>query len=525
MFYFFDTQDGRQTLVFADDAGALPDGPVLPWSPSPRAQYDDLCVNAFRRSVQVRPALVELKDYTFKNPTWPARFSEQAQGLHNQRPDYEYYDFPGRFKDEQHGRDFTRYRLEGLRNDADTGDGRSNAGLLWPGLLFTLKNHPRADLNTRWQVVNIIHHGRQPEALEQATAEQGTTLENAFSFVPARQTWRPAPLAKPKMDGAQIGMVVGPPGEEIYCDSFGRVRVQFPWDRYGQSDDQSSCWIRVSQPWAGQGWGMVATPCIGQEVIVDFLHGDPDQPIIIGRTYHANNLTSIGLPGAKTQMAFRSKTHKGQGYNELKFEDANGQEHLSMHAQKDMNTKVNNDRDTNVGNNHSENVGNNQSQSIGNDQTINVANDQSVTIGNNQTQKVINDQTEEIGNNQTLEVKNARAVTVKNNESKTVKQNQTINVDQNQTVTIKQDQSTTIKGGQLVSVTKTRECTVKDSDLLSVTNNIQIESKGGSIAIFNGGGASITLTSGGEIILKGTAVQIEGEGQVFVKGAPIHLNK
>ncbi|MEQ2025953.1 type VI secretion system tip protein TssI/VgrG, partial [Xenorhabdus szentirmaii] len=141
-------------------------------------------------------------------------------------------------------------------------------------------------------------------------------------------------------------------------------RLQFPWDRYGKSDDQSSCWIRVSQPWAGQGWGMLAIPRIGQEVVVDFLHGDPDQPIVTGRTYHASNIPPGTLPGSKTQMAFRSKTHKGEGYNELLFEDAKGSEKLSMHAQKDMDTTVLNDRSTRVMHDHTESVGHNQAISV-----------------------------------------------------------------------------------------------------------------------------------------------------------------
>ncbi|RDK87741.1 type VI secretion system secreted protein VgrG [Enterobacillus tribolii] len=397
MYYYFETGEGGETLIFADDAGTLPAGPTLPWNPAKEAQSKELCVNAFRRSVQIRPATVELKDYTFKNPNWPGKFNEQARELHNQRPDYEYYDFPGRFKDEQHGKDFSLYHLDGLRNDADSGHGQSNAFQLYPGLLFTLTNHPRADLNTRWQVVSITHTGRQPQALEHESGEQGTVLYNQFSFVPAPQTWRPAPLPKPKMDGSQIGIVVGPPGEEIYCDNFGRVRVQFPWDRYGQSDDKSSCWIRVSQPWAGQGWGMIATPRIGQEVVVDFLHGDPDQPIIIGRTYHANNLPSIGLPTAKTQMAFRSKTHKGQGYNELKFEDANGQEMLSMHAQKDMSTTVLNNRTTVVLANHAESVTDNQSIQIGKNQSINVLANQGTQVKEKQNTLVGGDKIINVG--------------------------------------------------------------------------------------------------------------------------------
>ncbi|RJT28739.1 type VI secretion system tip protein TssI/VgrG, partial [Rahnella woolbedingensis] len=141
-------------------------------------------------------------------------------------------------------------------------------------------------------------------------------------------------------DGPQIAIVTGPPGEEIFCDEHGRVRVKFAWDRYNKANEGSSCWIRVSQAWAGTGFGNIAIPRVGQEVIVDFLNGDPDQPIITGRTYHAINRSPGDLPGTKTQMAIRSQTYKGSGYNELMFEDATAQELLSIHAQKDMKTKV-----------------------------------------------------------------------------------------------------------------------------------------------------------------------------------------
>ncbi|MBD2806684.1 type VI secretion system tip protein VgrG, partial [Xenorhabdus sp. ZM] len=233
-----------------------------------------------------------------------------------------------------------------------------------PGKLFTLTHHPRPDLNQPWQVVGASHSGSQPQARETASGDSGTTLHSQFSFIRHNQHWRPAPLPKPNIDGPQIAKVVGPAGEEIFCDPYGRVRLQFPWDRYGKSDDQSSCWIRVTQPWAGQGWGMLAIPRIGQEVVVDFLHGDPDQPIVTGRTYHASNIPPGTLPGSKTQMAFRSKTHKGEGYNELLFEDAKGSEKLSMHAQKDMDTTVLNDRSTRVMHDHTESVGHNQAISV-----------------------------------------------------------------------------------------------------------------------------------------------------------------
>ncbi|MGV7959590.1 type VI secretion system tip protein VgrG [Photorhabdus tasmaniensis] len=367
IFYCFEFTGNKNTLVFADTAGALAKGPVLPYHPGDATEAQQLCVTALTRQAQVRPATVELKDYTFKNPVWAAEFRHHMREQNLQHTGYEHFDFPGRFKDEQHGADFTRYRLEALRNDALTGHGESNDAAMRPGVLFTLTDHPRDDLNQLWQLVSVAHSGSQPQALAQSTGESGTVMSNQFTFIPAHQHWRPMPARKPVMDGPQIAKVVGPAGEEIFCDKYGRIRLQFLWDRYGQSDDHSSCWIRVTQPWAGQGWGMLAIPRVGQEVVVDFLDGDPDQPIVTGRTYHASNIPPGSLPGSKTQMAFRSKTHKGEGYNELRFEDAKGSEALALHAQKDMTTVVRNNRETRVINDHTESIGHNQVLSVRND--------------------------------------------------------------------------------------------------------------------------------------------------------------
>jgi type VI secretion system secreted protein VgrG len=406
IFYFFECSNGRNTLVFADDCGSVPPGLRLPYQPGSASTLGEPAVSSLTHSAQIRPAQVQLKDYTFKNPAWPAEFQQQMREEDLQQRYYEHYDYPGRFKDEQHGKAFTRYRLEALRSDAVTGQGSGNAIALQPGKLFILGNHPREDLNRSWQTVSASHSGSQPQALETANAGAGTTLSSHFQFIKQNQNWRPAPLPKPVIDGPQIAKVVGPKGEEIFCDKYGRVRLQFPWDRYGKSDDQSSCWIRVSQPWAGQGWGMLAIPRIGQEVVVDFLHGDPDQPIVTGRTYHASNIPPGALPGSKTQMAFRSKTHKGQGYNELLFEDAKGSERLSLHAQKDMTTLVLNNRDTHVIANHTETVNKNQTLKIKENKeetvtlnstetvhevrTLTTGKDYNITVGTHMTENITN---------------------------------------------------------------------------------------------------------------------------------------
>lgn len=386
IFYYFEFEGNSHKLIFTDDVSAQSDGVVLPYNPHKKAQAKEVCINTFRRTEHVRTAKVKLKDYTFKNPVWPAEFSKQAKDLEHQRPTYEHYDFPGRFKDEQQGADFTRYRLESLRNDAQQGEGESNCFKLHPGELFTLTRHPRIDLNKRWQIITVTHIGSQPQALEEeAGTKGGTTLTERFTFISDKQTWRPLSLPKPQIDGPQIAIVVGPEGEEIYTDKYGRVRLRFLWDRYAKGDDTSSCWIRVSQAWAGKGWGFMAIPRIGQEVIVDFLNGDPDQPIVIGRTYHANNLPSLGLPGAKTQTAFRSNTHKGKGYNELRFEDENGRQEVVIHAQRDMNTTVLHNSTSNISVNHTFNVGNNENIEIKNNQKIKVGVNQNISIGSNQT--------------------------------------------------------------------------------------------------------------------------------------------
>jgi type VI secretion system secreted protein VgrG len=384
IFYFFECGNGRNTLVFADDCGSVPVSKVFPYQPGEASTTGEPAISSLTCSAQVRPAQVQLKDYTFKNPNWPAEFSKQMRDENLQQLYYEHYDYPGRFKDEAHGKDFTRYRLEALRNNAMTGQGSGNAIAIQPGKLFTLNNHPREDLNLPWQAVSTSHSGSQPQALETANSGTGTTLSSHFTFIRQSQNWRPAPLPKPVIDGPQIAKVVGPAGEEIFCDQYGRVRLQFPWDRYGKSDDQSSCWIRVTHPWAGQGWGMLAIPRVGQEVVVDFLHGDPDQPIVTGRTYHASNIPPGGLPGSKTQMAFRSKTHKGEGYNELLFEDAKGSERLSLHAQKDMSTEVLNDRSTRVVHDHTESVGNNQAITVRQDRHKEVIGTEVSSIGTRQ---------------------------------------------------------------------------------------------------------------------------------------------
>ncbi|EEY0529190.1 type VI secretion system tip protein VgrG, partial [Escherichia coli] len=321
-----------------------------------------LCISQFRYSAQIRPSSVVTKDYTFKRPGWAGRFEQEGQHQDYQRTQYEVYDYPGRFKS-AHGQNFARWQMDGWRNNAETARGMSRSPEIWPGRRIVLTGHPQANLNREWQVVASELHGEQPQAVP-GRQGAGTALENHFAVIPADRTWRPQPLLKPLVDGLQSAVVTGPAGEEIFCDEHGRVRVRFNWDRYNPADQDSSCWIRVAQAWAGTGFGHLAIPRVGQEVIVDFLNGDPDQPIIMGRTYHQENRTPGSLPGTKTQMTIRSKTYMGSGFNELKFDDATGREQVYIHAQKNMDTEVLNDRTTTVKHDHRETVKNDQTVTI-----------------------------------------------------------------------------------------------------------------------------------------------------------------
>ncbi|EFS7555705.1 type VI secretion system tip protein VgrG, partial [Escherichia coli] len=334
----------------------------IPWNPNTRTEVSTLCISQFRYSAQIRPSSVVTKDYTFKRPGWAGRFEQEGQHQDYQRTQYEVYDYPGRFKS-AHGQNFARWQMDGWRNNAETARGMSRSPEIWPGRRIVLTGHPQANLNREWQVVASELHGEQPQAVP-GRQGAGTALENHFAVIPADRTWRPQPLLKPLVDGLQSAVVTGPAGEEIFCDEHGRVRVRFNWDRYNPADQDSSCWIRVAQAWAGTGFGHLAIPRVGQEVIVDFLNGDPDQPIIMGRTYHQENRTPGSLPGTKTQMTIRSKTYMGSGFNELKFDDATGREQVYIHAQKNMDTEVLNDRTTTVKHDHRETVKNDQTVTI-----------------------------------------------------------------------------------------------------------------------------------------------------------------
>ncbi|EPV1647855.1 type VI secretion system tip protein TssI/VgrG [Escherichia coli] len=253
-----------QSLVLCDTVRYLPESFEIPWNPNTRTEVSTLCISQFRYSAQIRPSSVVTKDYTFKRPGWAGRFDQEGQHQDYQRTQYEVYDYPGRFKG-AHGQNFARWQMDGWRNNAEVARGTSRSPEIWPGRRIALTGHPQANLNREWQVVASELHGEQPQAVP-GRSGSGTTLNNHFAVIPADRTWRPQPLLKPLVDGPQSAVVTGPAGEEIFCDEHGRVRVKFNWDRYNPSNQDSSCWIRVAQAWAGTGFGNQAITVTNNQI-------------------------------------------------------------------------------------------------------------------------------------------------------------------------------------------------------------------------------------------------------------------
>lgn len=340
--------EGQETLVLTDSPGApdCPQQPKLAYNGMASGVLKDVWCYSFSRSERLRATSLSLNDYTFKNPD--ARQLQRHVCSHGNgvRDAYHLYDYPGRYKQDGPGKAFTRTRLEAARVDATTAAGASNGPHLVAGRRFELTDHPGDGVNGRYRLLAVVHRGEQGQAaLEDAAGPEApgaavqTAYEARFIAQPADLVYRPPMQAKPMVDGPQIAIVTGPEGEDIHTDEHGRVKLWFPWDRHTERCEHSSCWVRVAQGSAGPGFGSLAIPRIGQEVIVDFLEGDPDQPIVTGRAYHATNRAPYALPANKTKMVIRSCTHKAadkrQQYNELSFEDEAGSEEILLRAQRD----------------------------------------------------------------------------------------------------------------------------------------------------------------------------------------------
>ena len=354
IFYFFEHHEDKHVLVMGDGSPAckpIPGGDTLPfYRPSGLVPLEDH-IRRFRFTEEIQPGRVSLRDFNFKKP----ELRMEAQDKAEVDEDLEVYDYPGEYQEPGRGSSakgmtLAKIRLQGWQAARRTGFGESDCERLVPGHLFTLAGHGRDDLNARYLLTGVAHQGHQPQVLDEEAPTGDFHYSNHFACISENTPYRPPRVTpRPKVRGVQTAIVVGPAGEEIYTDEYGRVKVQFHWDREGKRDERSSCWIRVSQVWAGEAWGGMFIPRIGQEVIVDFIEGDPDRPIITGRVYNGANQVPYPLPDEKTKSTLKSNTSLGgNGYNELRYEDKKGKEQIFMHAQRNMDVHVKNDSFENI---------------------------------------------------------------------------------------------------------------------------------------------------------------------------------
>ncbi|GAB4319030.1 MAG: type VI secretion system tip protein VgrG [Candidatus Zixiibacteriota bacterium] len=364
IFYFFEHGETMETLVMADSHDAVVaidgDSTVVYRDPSGGVEAAEFVFN-FRYSQRLRPGRVMLHDFNFEQPTLNLVKEEESE--HN--PELGVYDHPGNYMDQTLGEQRARVRLEAAQSRRRLGQGRSNCMRMLSGYDFTLADYTRSSLNQTYLLISVHHTGTQP--LGQDEGGGRFHYSNHFKCIPSTVPFRPLRVTpKPVVEGSQTALVVGPDNELVHVDEHGRVKVQFFWDREGQFNENSSCWIRVSQLWAGFGWGAMFIPRIGHEVIVDFLEGDPDRPIIIGRVYNGFNQPPYPLDDEKMKSTIKSaNTRDAEGSNEIRFEDTQGSEQIYVHAQKDLSEIVEHDRTRLVKNDEKVTIEKSQTISVG----------------------------------------------------------------------------------------------------------------------------------------------------------------
>ena len=578
IFYFFrHTQDAHE-LVLGDAPSVhtpILGEPAIAFRDPAGMTADEECVFEFTGKMEVLPGAVALRDFDFVRPSLDLTVDSQASDGDTA---LEVYDYPGKYEDPGLGKNVALVRLEELRAPAQVARGQTVSRRLETGCTFQLTGHAEPELNQDYLLLSVTHEGYQPEALLFEQQNGGRTdrkpFRSVFQCMPSAVPYRPPRRTpRPVIPGPQTAIVVGPSGEEIHTDEHGRVKLQFHWDREAPGDDKSSCWVRVSQAWAGPGWGALYLPRSGQEVVVDFLEGDPDRPLVTGRVYNGHNPPPADLPGKRTQSTLRSDSSPGGGgFNEFRFEDAAGEEEIYLHAQKDMDIVIENDKTQSVGGNESLAVAKNRTREVGGNQSLSVkGNDETAVTGNqslevkaNRTTTVSGSHSESIGGSQSIEVGGAHSLLVGLASAETVGLAKALTVGGAYTVTVGAamnvavagvkaeevggakseivggQKTEKIAGSRTLTVGKEMTETIGDSRTVDVGKDFTL-SVGGmlqqattrahkisakEIAIvaeenftIKVGSASVTFKKSGDIVIKGGKIEVTASGEVVIKGS------
>ncbi|HLV85427.1 MAG TPA: type VI secretion system tip protein TssI/VgrG [Candidatus Sulfotelmatobacter sp.] len=429
IFYYFDhSTEGQHTLVMADQSSTLPACPSSPISYDTQVGGldDPEAIDHWHIGQEVRTGKYTVTDYNFTTPSTSLLANDPTVVNLSASQPLELFDYPGLHTNKDEGDTVAKVHMQEEEAGHLVISATGNCRGLMSGYSFELKNHYRSDQNTNYIVTEVRHFVSMGQTYGAAGTTGNESYSNNLSCIPASVTYRPARVTpKPFVQGPQPALVVGKSGEEIWVDKYGRVIVQFYWDRLGQQNENSSCWIRVSQPWAGANWGAMWIPRIGQEVLVSFLEGDPDRPVITGRVYNANQMPPYTLPDYQTRSTFKSRSSKGgsgDNYNELRFEDLKGQEQIFMNAEKDMDLRVENDSREYIGANRHLIVKTNQQEMIEADKHLHVKGNHLEKIEGNLSLNVTGDQKESVTGNKSLSVTGDQKESVTGNVSLSVSQ-------------------------------------------------------------------------------------------------------
>jgi type VI secretion system secreted protein VgrG len=423
---------------------------------APELQY----ISNWSFARQIKTGAMATTSYDFERPSTSLK-AQTVDPFEHELADYEVFDYQGDFIQAADGTQLTENRIDELQAQYELLRGSSNAHGLCCGHLLKMTRHPRDDQNAEYLVTSETIDAQLSTGQGDGS---GQGYHCNFSAIPSSQQFRPPRRTpKPFVQGPQTAVVVGPSGEEIFTDKYGRVKVQFHWDRYGTKNEKSSCWTRVSSPWAGKSFGFVQIPRIGQEVVVDFLEGDPDQPLITGRVYNAEQMPPWELPANATQSGVLTRSSKGGAYanaNALRFEDKKGAEQLWLHAEKNQDIEVENDE--------THWVGHDRTKTVDHDETVHVKHDRTETVDNNETITIGVDRKEKVGSNETIDIGVNRTETVGANEDIKIGANRSEKVAVNETITVGSNRSVTVSGSETKTVALQRTHTVGVNETISV---------------------------------------------------------
>jgi type VI secretion system secreted protein VgrG len=528
IYYYFRHEQAKHTLVLADSLGAhhkTPGCETLPFRPpDPHRNASVEYVESWELLERVEPGIYSHADFDFKKSSL-ALYSSRAAPKDHAGSASEVYEYPGGFLENAAGDARAKIRLEQLQMPFQTASGVANARGLTVGSLFALDEHPREDQNTDYLVVSAQYRLSGHELTSGDDGDDapfGCDFDALDAKVPFRMS---AVTPRPVMRGPQTATVVGKDGEEIWTDEYGRVKVQFHWDRDGKRDENSSCFVRVAQVWAGDGWGGVHIPRMGQEVIVDFLEGDPDQPIITGRVYNGDNMPPYALPDNQTQSGIKSRSTKGgspSNFNEIRFEDKKGSEELYMQAEKNRTTLVKNDQTTTVKANRSASVGASDSVTVGGDRSVHVTGNLSTVVDGGGKSPVHSEVTvtgkHALHASDTIEMDAPTHIQFKCGDSVVLIEPGKITLTAGGKATIVLDANVLAqsKDGTKVVLDANALASASTGAKMVLDANVNATSKSNSQLLLDGNAG---LTTNGDVGVKGMNVEIEGKTQVTAKVA------